>query len=202
MKTGDQCLDDEFDEWWDHDPSSIPHLTDALLSNLEQSTASTELSSTFSQLFDQLPNEIKDEILSFLIDEDLALNCNYVLPQSFWRETFDQVPFVWDLDWDVVGEMEQVAESGGFEWDWEKMTRQLMARVTIVEEVQDECGDYEVLVPWSYEKVGLIIPPGFNSRRRIWQILSEMYPSDVGMVHHIAEDGEDSADSTDSNNSD
>jgi hypothetical protein len=45
---------------------------------------------------------------------------------------------------------------------------------------------------WSYGRVGLGDPPkGLNNRRRIWQILEDMYPNDVGLRHDPDSDDED-----------
>lgn len=45
---------------------------------------------------------------------------------------------------------------------------------------------------WSYKRVGLkCIPHGLNNRRRIWQILEEMRPNDVRVLHNPYSDDED-----------
>lgn len=36
---------------------------------------------------------------------------------------------------------------------------------------------------WDYHQVGLVFHPGLKNRRRIWQILEEMFPDDVEVYH-------------------
>lgn len=47
-------------------------------------------------------------------------------------------------------------------------------------------------ITWSYKKLGLDVPSGLNNRRRIWQIVEDMYPNDVGHVHLSLGDESDS----------
>lgn len=104
------------------------------------------------------------------------------MPQTYWKQAFLSLSFLWDLDLELVDRMMSQL-SKNTEWDWEKLTRQLMSRVEMVDETDCENPDI-----WSYKKVGLDVPPGFNNRRRIWQILEEMYPNDV---KHVQPDWED-----------
>lgn len=98
------------------------------------------------------------------------------MPQRHWKQAFDEISFLWDLNEDILNEKIREAESAGTEWDWEKITRQLMTPVTMVGGTSQF--DPE---PWNYDQVGLDVPHGLNNRRRIWQILEEMYPNDVGL---------------------
>lgn len=123
-----------------------------------------------------MPQEIKDNILAELLNQPLALNCNYSIPQRHWKQAFDDIPFLWDLNKDILNEKIREAESAGTEWDWEKITRQLMTPVTMVGGTSQFNPE-----PWNYDQVGLVVPHGLNNRRRIWQILEEMYPNDVGL---------------------
>lgn len=81
---------------------------------------------------------------------------------------------------------EQEAVSGLFEWNWEKLVRQLLSEVPIFVSDNDEENELENI--WSYQTVGLTVPLGFTNRRRIWQVLVDMYPNDVGMVHFLDEE--------------
>ncbi|KAF7550010.1 hypothetical protein G7Z17_g6007 [Cylindrodendrum hubeiense] len=59
-------------------------------------------------------------------------------------------------------------------WDWEKLFRQVMARVKSL--VYPEEGAVRT---WNYREVGLDVPPGFINRRRIWQLLEDMDPKEL-----------------------
>ncbi|KAK6702260.1 hypothetical protein QX201_009210 [Fusarium graminearum] len=155
------------------------------MSNLEL----VESSSThdhFAASFNNLPPEIEDIITSFLTDGNPSLECTYLMPQSWWKEILCQVPFLWDLENDIVKAKEQEAVSGSFEWNWEKLVRQLLSEVPIFVSDNDEENELENI--WSYQTVGLTVPLGFTNRRRIWQVLVDMYPNDVGMVHFLDEE--------------
>lgn len=160
----------------------IPDLTPSLVSNLKiyKPTESAE----FAASFDSLPQEIKDQTLDQLLRQPISLDCNYLVPQHHWKQAFLQIPFLWDLDLDIIDQKSQKAPSGDFGWDWEKMTRQLMTPVTKVEGHAGNPG------AWNYSQVGLDVPRGLKNRRRIWQILENMYPNDVGMEYMGDEDEE------------
>ncbi|KAL4722840.1 hypothetical protein ACLX1H_010078 [Fusarium chlamydosporum] len=70
----------------------------------------------------------------------------------------------------------QEAVSGSFEWNWEKLVRQLLSEVPIFDivDVEEYENDDETVNLWSYRKVGLTVPQGLTNRRRIWQILIEI----------------------------
>ncbi|PNP82845.1 hypothetical protein FNYG_04076 [Fusarium nygamai] len=94
------------------------------------------------------------------------------MPQSTWKQMFFQVPFLWDLDIKEIPDKTSVGDLGVQNWDWEKITRQVVAPPEVIPQ-------YRIGGAWSHEKVGLSVPGGFTNRRRIWQILEEMYPNDV-----------------------
>ncbi|KAH7156055.1 hypothetical protein EDB81DRAFT_716011 [Dactylonectria macrodidyma] len=167
-----QCWFEVPSGWWDIDPSHIPNLTTRLLSNLKRVKISPTSPQTFHAGFNNLPQELKDEITCRLLQEPLGLECTYLMPQSCWMQVFCQIPFIWDLDEEKVMEV-QSTDLGDEEWDWEKITRRVLARPTFP--VQDEW----LYVPWEYKDVGLSVPPGFTNRRRIWQIVEEMDPEEL-----------------------
>ncbi|CAM1500519.1 Fc.00g096810.m01.CDS01 [Cosmosporella sp. VM-42] len=182
---GDQMdYDDDVEEWWEDDPLHVPNLTTSLLSNLQQWNSKNSTNAPFSVNFENLPSEITDEIVAHLMDQAITLECNYLMPQSFWKQALLQIPFLWDIDTEIVREKSRQAELARTEWDWEKMTRQLMIPVTVADQ-RSICNP----VTWSYKQVGLIVPSGLNNRRRIWQILEDMYPNDVGVSNRIDADG-------------
>jgi hypothetical protein len=94
-----------------------------------------------------------------------------MLPQPIWRDLFVRIPFLWDLDKSLVAEFQ---DKDGKEWDWERLFRQVMARVQ--PPTYPENSDIRV---WNHGEVGLDVPPGFTNRRRIWQLLEDMDPDEV-----------------------
>jgi hypothetical protein len=92
---------------------------------------------------------------------------------------FLQVPFLWDLDLAMIEVKLSVNTANSQivakQYDWEKLTRQVLTPVDVVDP------DLQPALPGSYARVGLVVPHGFQNRRRIWQIVEEMYPNDVRM---------------------
>ncbi|KAK7421218.1 hypothetical protein QQX98_002348 [Neonectria punicea] len=175
---GDDAEYDDLYEWWEDDPLFIPDLTGCLVSNLEQHMLSDSAGLKSRDSFEALPQEMKDKTTADLLNQPITLECTYLVPQSHWKKAFLQIPFLWDLDKKVIDDKVEGELEVGMEWNWEKITRQLMTPVTMVDE-KDRWNP----VPWSYDQVGLTVPHGLNNRRRIWQILEDMYPSDFGMRH-------------------
>ncbi|KAH6876727.1 hypothetical protein B0T10DRAFT_585112 [Thelonectria olida] len=161
--------------WWNHDPLLVPDLTAKLLSNLEQVDAS---SSPFAANFASLPPEVRDMIDPLVLRVPVNIECNYRMPQAYWKEIFFQIPFLWDLDKEVIAS-KLSTDLAGKEWNWEKITRQVLSPPKVAALSEDEISHE----PWDYKEVGLLVPDGLTNRRRIWQICEDMYPNDVGMVH-------------------
>lgn len=159
---------------WYYDPLQIPNLTASLTSNLIR-CAPRGTSSSFTRRFENLPPELRNKIANLIPGQLPAASCNYLMPQAYWKRVFLQIPFLWDVDAEAIARRSSEADTTGFEWDWEKLTRQVMTPA----EIQPFYGN-EVTVGF-YEKKGLSVPPGLGNRRRIWQILEEMYPNDVGL---------------------
>jgi hypothetical protein len=153
---------------WDEDPVNIPDLTTSLISNLEKAPESSS-SSQLQRTMEDTPNEINDHIRGF-VQGPLPLECTYLMPQSQWADVFFRIPFLWDLDMEIIHE--KVGGSGKEDlekWNWEKLTRQIMTPVPSMADVDEED-------EWNYSQVGLDVPGGFTNRRRIWQVLEEMRP--------------------------
>ncbi|KAH7231566.1 hypothetical protein B0J15DRAFT_456031 [Fusarium solani] len=173
---------DEWEGWWDHDPINIPDLTAQLLSNLEPICRATrpfppsKLVQDFKGRLMALPPEIKNELVPWFQKGTISLGCNYIMPQSLWKQIFFQIPFLWDLDIELVLDKIYSEPSETEEWNWEKLTRQILSPAQPSNREYE--GDKNGYV-WSHETVGLDVPPGFTNRRRIWQILEEMWPNDV-----------------------
>lgn len=103
------------------------------------------------------------------------------MPQTYWEQALLSIPFLWDLEIRLIDEKTSQHRTNT-EWNWEKMARQIMSRVEMVDET-----DYDNPHTWSYAKVGLDVPSGLHNRRRIWQIIEDMYPNDV---QHVQPDWE------------
>ncbi|KAF5538996.1 hypothetical protein FPHYL_12372 [Fusarium phyllophilum] len=167
------------DDWWDENPITIPNLSTLLIANLKpEENVSGRLPKNligFKKRFGCLPQELKDLTCSFLHRDQLPLECTYIMPQSMWKQVFFQVPFLWDLDTKEIHDKTSAGDLNTQNWDWEKITRQVMSPAEIPRYgvIGDDSG------AWSFDKVGLKVPGGFTNRRRIWQILEEMYPNDV-----------------------
>ncbi|KAF5012301.1 hypothetical protein FDECE_1682 [Fusarium decemcellulare] len=172
------------DKWWDCDPLHIPKLTESILANLKPykpTTPSRQLAH-----FDRLPQNIKKYIMvltiNHLIDTDgyrwgvSPFDCTYLVPQIYWKEAFLRIPFLWDIDRDVVDNM------SGSDFDWEKLTRRI---ISTPETTMEPTLHHEYPKAWSYKDLRLSLPLGFTNRRRIWQILEEMFPNDVDMRHYM-----------------
>ncbi|KAH7226404.1 hypothetical protein BKA60DRAFT_659100 [Fusarium oxysporum] len=153
----------------------VPRLTESLMSNLERADTPTT-HEKFTNNFNNLPREIRDIIVALLHDGSMSLECTYLISQSHWKDTFLRIHFVWDIEKDLVQAKDQEATSGPFEWNWEKLARQILAEISPPETddeigpVGEDCQD-EIEIAWSYQKFRLNVPPGLTNRRRVWQIL-------------------------------
>ncbi|CAG2011579.1 unnamed protein product [Fusarium graminearum] len=156
---------------WDEDPFDILDLTADLMTNLERLEPTPN--SMFRNLFELLPNEIKNHVCSYLQDEELSLDCTYLMPQFMWAGMFFRIAFLWDLDVKVVYKKTGSSKVDLEKWNWEKLTRQVMSRAE--SSLNAKSGVKESA--WDYSKVELHVPGGLANRRRIWQVLEEMLPS-------------------------
>ncbi|UPK93038.1 hypothetical protein LCI18_003973 [Fusarium solani-melongenae] len=158
--------------WWLDDPLVIPGLSSRLLSNLQLVESHTDRPSSLQTILGNLPQELHNRIISLLLEGTIGLDCTRLLPQSYWKQLFVRIPFVWDLDKTLVSEFK---DKDGKEWDWERLFRQVMARVQ-----PPTYPEHSDVRAWNYGEVGLDVPPGFTNRRRIWQLLEDMDPDEVG----------------------
>ncbi|KAL3605125.1 hypothetical protein FPOAC2_00067 [Fusarium poae] len=169
----------EWDSWWNEDPIDIPNLTTALIENLEHAPEpSSQLPEDLKQFrnhIEALPQRIKDSICSSFQYGQTSLKCTYLMPQSMWKQVFFQIPFLWDLDAEAVYNKTGKETTEMEKWNWEKISRHVLSPAQI--SPLDAREDNNLV--WSHESVGLRVPGGFTNRRRIWQILEEMYPNDV-----------------------
>ncbi|KAM6525550.1 hypothetical protein FALCPG4_011088 [Fusarium falciforme] len=160
------------------------NLTSGLVSGLEPHEEQDSDHIRFNELFRGLPQEVKHQIVDLLPQGSLPLDCNYLVPQEEWKHGFVRTPFLWDLDHEAIHKKHSAPPNT--EWNWEKLTRQVMSPVTVAEGLSFSAE------AWSYGRVGLRGPcRGLSNRRRIWQMLEDMYPNDVGMRHDPDSDDED-----------
>lgn len=162
---------------WSGDPIHIPKLTACLLDNLQSrpKTSSSQKSPLQDHLED-LPQELFDLIKEFAQHGPMSIQSTGILPQSFWKEAFLRIPFLWDIDVDEVEQFPDSPPNPDKEWDWEQLVRRLMARP-----IQADPPTLGNLVPvvWNYAKGGLELPQGLANRRRIWQIVDDMDPREL-----------------------
>ncbi|RSL51451.1 hypothetical protein CEP54_011417 [Fusarium duplospermum] len=177
-------LGNEWEGWWAHNPINIPDLTSQLISNLERISRTTtpvplnNSTQDFKDRLAALPPEIQNELVPWFQMGAVSPDCNYLMPQSVWKQIFFQIPYLWDLDTEQVLNKTCSEPSETEEWNWEKITRQVLSPAQPSDRAYE--GDEKAYL-WSHERVGLHVPPGFTNRRRIWQILEEMWPNDVGI---------------------
>jgi hypothetical protein len=152
------------------------------MANLEEVDVT---SSAFASNFASFPREIADMIMSLLLREPINIECNYLVPQTYWRDLFLQTPFLWDLDREVIASKVSAETLAGKEWNWEKLARQVLSppKVALLLPLGPENNNVYVIShkAWNYKDVGLLAPDGLTNRRRIWQICEDMYPNDVGL---------------------
>ncbi|KAF5574237.1 uncharacterized protein FSUBG_14064 [Fusarium subglutinans] len=157
---------DEWEGWWDENPMDIPDLTSSLLANLERLDDNSVETSA-----EVLPEGLHDYIQDFFHDTKAFPKDNYLLSQPVWKEIFLQIPFLWDLDTQIVhdktgSDLEEVKK-----WNWEKLTRQILSSPHPAPANATSYRDEGI---WDYAEVGLDAPGRFTNRRRIWQILEDM----------------------------
>ncbi|KAL9079165.1 MAG: hypothetical protein Q9157_001916 [Trypethelium eluteriae] len=106
-----------------------------------------------------------DHAISFL-NPLTETSTKYVLPPPVWRAGLlsgKLIPYLWDLDPVVIREKDAAPDgSEDSRWDWELLARQLAQ-------------------PNAFDKGQPLtdVPMGLANRRRIWQLLDDMYLGDV-----------------------
>lgn len=159
----------------------VPDLTLEILQNVEalEPQSANPLAKNFSQLFLALPQELQDRIVAFMGSFDgLSTHCTGLLPQHTWLHILlggRYLPFLWDLDATIVQRFCQEKAEKGIELNWELLVRKLSNGVWI---------------HWQHNNLlqaalqihcypNMAIPDGLRNRRRIWQLVEEMYVGDV-----------------------
>lgn len=184
------------------DPGSEPGLMPSLLECLTpakgRGPAVTPAIVDFQNRFSALPQELRDHIVSFLrSSKPLPVRCTRLISQEHWRQILADgrtLPFLWDLDADTVdsyrryrtGDSDDAGDGGAtafsppptpgmgeeVELDFEHLVRTLSQRVHAT-----GSGHYAGTEPGPEPYDGL--PDGLRNRRRIWQLIEEMFVGDV-----------------------
>lgn len=116
-----------------------------------------------------------------------------LMPQNMWKDLLKRaptspylLPWLWDLDIDLIEAKDAEASSNGKEWNWELLTRQLSQGVDFGI-LPDIAPDMNPDADWTestmtcngyHDFFSNRVPVGLHSRRRIWQLLEEMFVGD------------------------
>ncbi|KAI4593978.1 hypothetical protein KJ359_008766 [Pestalotiopsis sp. 9143b] len=167
--------------WVVADPLNVPSLTSQITSNCAtlQPKSVNPCAKAFSESFLALPQELQDRIVLFMGSfEGLSPKCTGLLPQKTWQNILldgRYLPFLWDLDVPAVDKFSESLAGKGAEINWELLVRKLSKGVwanwTHRETLE---ADYEL---FCYPN--LDVPNGLRNRRRIWQLIEEMFVGDV-----------------------
>lgn len=126
----------------------------------------SDVEKDFQTRFQQLPPELRAKIVSFMFRPDgLPSACTRLLGPSAWRDILLEpkfLPFLWDLDVKLVIAYDETERRQGHVLDWEGLVRKLSLKPSLGNK------DY-----WTLD-----IPGGLRNRRRIWQLVEEMYVGD------------------------
>lgn len=174
----------DHERWEASYPLFVPKLTSAILENLRSlppATAAIPESLAFQKRFLALPPELRDHVCSFLVSRNgMRSACNGLLPQWVWRDvllTGKCLPFLPEIDASVVQGFctlweEEEEEGRGRELNWEFLVRRLSQE------------DWSI---WDAESSSLKVPNGLRNRRRVWQLVEEMYVGDLVPVQRTTQ---------------
>ncbi|KAI1778009.1 hypothetical protein F4818DRAFT_332211 [Hypoxylon cercidicola] len=183
------------------DPIKIENLTDTILYNLEpcRRDAIGDSATKLQNQFAALPEDIFRTILSHLRSfRDFPRRAMYTLPQHFWKNELilagkGLLPWLWDIDPGKANSKANEPCPGGesFEWNWELLVRQLTRSVDggmrndVPEHVDVHDPHRKEFIHgedlWTcngYDNDMKHMPRGLHNRRRIWQLLEEMFVGD------------------------
>ncbi|KAF0323834.1 hypothetical protein GQ607_008806 [Colletotrichum asianum] len=173
-------------------PLEIDGLTECLLKNLQQCRSKVHFASDHAaRLMADLaamPTEVLDQTCT-LMGSDLPRVSSRVLAQKIWKNTLKAgrrglLPWLWDIDPTLIDAKDAESCPGGsdFEWDWELLVRQLSRGVDYGLRL-DRPKRGELLVhqmaTTGYHSDLFHVPPGLHNRRRIWQLVEEMFVGDT-----------------------
>ncbi|KAH6657994.1 hypothetical protein BKA67DRAFT_656226 [Truncatella angustata] len=167
--------------WVVTNPTEVPQLTARIIANTKvfEPQSANPSARDFGQLFLSLPQELRDRVISFMgCFEGLSTHCTGLLPQNTWLDILldgRYLPFLWDLDTVAVEKFFDVKAKEGVEMNWELLVRELSNGVWSTWRHHNSLeAELEI---FCYPN--LIVPNGLRNRRRIWQLIEEMYVGDV-----------------------
>lgn len=155
------------------------------------------------RLLSNLPDDVWNIILGHLVQlRDFPLSVEHVLPQSFWKEQLKAgssgvVPWLWDIDPSLIeAKASELCDDPSTEWNWELLVRQLTANVKLglKDDFREDLKPQLTMNPsyasdseWNdvayvgtgYHTIMTHVPPGLHNRRRIWQLVEEMFVGDM-----------------------
>ncbi|KAI2616780.1 hypothetical protein GGR54DRAFT_221410 [Hypoxylon sp. NC1633] len=164
-------------------PLLIPDATAVILENLKTlppPTKPTPQTTAFQRRFMGLPLELRDHVCSFMASRHgMPGLCNGLLPQWVWREmllTGECLPFLPRLDEVAVEDFcsRWGHGHGNQEPNWELLVRLLSQEGWSI---------------WDAERSSLKVPNGLRNRRRIWQLVEEMYVGDILSMTRVTQVG-------------
>ncbi|RYP46460.1 hypothetical protein DL768_007330 [Monosporascus sp. mg162] len=174
--------------WCMSDPKYPTDSTNAIFNNLKPCALERQSPETnhFQQRFTALPQELQDHVFSFLeTAEPLPGRCTRLLPQEHWKYMLvsgRHLPFLWDVDIAAVESYCTPADdNAGTAPDWELLVRSLSQR--LVRHGAQEQG-VSIGLEADYYSRGQV-PNGLRNRRRIWQLVEEMFVGDVLPVARV-----------------
>lgn len=180
-------------------PLNIKDLTGCLLRNLQPCRSRVSFTAESSKLAEglaRMPTEIIEALFSHM-GRDLPRTSSRVVAQKFWKEQLKSacrgrglLPWLWDIDVTLVDAKDAEPCPGGtdFEWDWELLVRHLTrgvdygVRPGLPEDIYPN--PTEADPTWKTACTGyhtdlVHVPAGLHNRRRIWQLLEEMFVGDA-----------------------
>ncbi|KAK7968681.1 hypothetical protein PG988_007754 [Apiospora saccharicola] len=179
-------------KWLLEDPTTIADLTNILLSNIKrvEVEAVDQETQAFRNAFMSLPLELRDHILDLLSScDDLHLFCTRLLPQESWRDMLlgkKCLPFLYDIDGAAVLRFAQTKEeeADANTVNWESLVRSLSRGVWTGRgyyQPPDYGYEWDFELPKNdYYYCDLqAAPAGLRNRRRIWQLVEEMFVGDA-----------------------
>lgn len=184
------------------DPFNTENLTGNILQNLQQfclgpatiSAIDHDRAQTFRYRLESLPYDILHGIFDAMGSlRNLEVVTTSLMPQNMWKDLLkraptspDLLPWLWDLDIDLIEAKDAEASSNGKEWNWELLTRQLSQGVDFGI-LPDIAPDMNPDADWTestmtcngyHDFFSNRVPVGLHNRRRIWQLLEEMFVGD------------------------
>ncbi|KAI1407359.1 hypothetical protein F5Y13DRAFT_206389 [Hypoxylon sp. FL1857] len=182
-------------------PLEIENLTENILLNIRECRRNAPLdreAEAFRGRLNSLPAELSDAICAEISSpRDLPRITTRILPQSFWKNLLKArtaLPWLWDIDLDLIDTKAAEPCPGGsdFEWNWELLVRQLSRGVDFGIRADgprpphyryDRFSETNRSTEWFRTCTGYSddlahVPAGLHNRRRIWQLLEEMFVGD------------------------